>query len=193
MSSRRQRGLSLIEVVIFIVVLGVAFAGMLILYNQVTKASVDPMIRKQALALASSLLEEIELQAYTICDPDDPAVYTATVIGDCATGEVLGAEGAESRYSSVARFDNVSDYNNFRMGSGEPIADADIKTVDGTTIGALANYHVAVTIAQIDSNELGAEIPTGEALRIRVVATHVPTGIQVVLQGYRARYAPKSP
>ena len=70
--------MSLIEVVVFIVVLGIAFAGILALYNRLTSASVDPLVRKQALAIASSLLEEIELRAFTYCDPDDANVYTAT-------------------------------------------------------------------------------------------------------------------
>jgi MSHA pilin protein MshD len=81
----RSAGFSLIEVVVFIVVLGIAFVGMLVLYNRVTSASVDPMVRKQALAIASSLLEEIELRAYTFCDPDDPNVYTATSTAGCTT------------------------------------------------------------------------------------------------------------
>ncbi len=103
---RRSTGFSLIEVVVFIVVLGIAFVGMLVLYNRVTSASVDPMVRKQALAIASSLLEEIELRAHTFCDPDDPNVYTATSTAGCTIIEAIGPEAGETRYS-VPRFDNV--------------------------------------------------------------------------------------
>lgn len=193
MSSRRSStGFSLIEVVVFIVVLGIAFVGMLLLYSSTTRASVDPLIRKQALALATSLLEEIELRAFTICDPDDPSVYTATTPppAGCTTFEVIGVEGGETRYADP-RFDNVSDYHDFKMGSGQ--TDADIKTADGTIIGALSNYSVTVTVAAIGANELGASIPATEALSIIVIATHVPTGTSVSLQGYRTRYAPNSP
>src|SRR3954464_7690730 len=91
-----QRGMSLIEVAVFIVVVGVALAGIVALYSQLTRASVDPMVRKQALAIASSLLEEIELRAFTFCDPDDAAVYTATSTAGCATPEGIGTEGAET-------------------------------------------------------------------------------------------------
>src|SRR5712671_958700 len=122
MSTRRQAGLSLIEVVIFIVVLGIGFTGMLVLYNQMTRGSVDPLVRKQALAIASSLLEEIELRAFTFCDPDDPNVYTAGSAAACTIAEVLPScppggpanEQAETRYGAV-RFDNVNDYNCFSM------------------------------------------------------------------------------
>ena len=173
MSSRRAaRGLSLVELVVFIVVLGVASTGMLVLYNQLTRASVDPLVRKQALALASSVLEEIQLRAFTFCDPDDPAVHAANAPGDCATQEVIGVEAGETR----ATFDNVSDYHGLQMGSGT--ADP-VTTAAGTTLDGTANYFVGVTVAP--------------ALLIAVTARHVPSGTAVTLQGYRTRYAPRNP
>lgn len=180
-SSRAQRGLSLVEVVVFIVVLGLGFAGILVLYHQLTRASVDPLVRKQALAVASSLLEEIQLRAFTYCDPDDPAVHTASLPGDCATPEGIGAEG-ETR----ATFDNVNDYHGFQMGSGT--ADP-ISTVAGVTVDGLADYHVASSVANTVLDTIGG----GAALLVTVTATHVPSQTAVTLQGYRTRYAPNRP
>ena len=187
--------MSLIEVVVFIIVLGIGFAGILALYNRLTSASVDPLIRKQALAIAASLLEEIELRAFTYCDPDDPAVFTATSTADCDPAKIegMGAEtfsppGAETRYSSTARFDNVNDYDGFAMAVGA------IRTIDDPTpIPGLENYSVLANVQNIVAGELGAGVPVGEALRITVTATHQSTGITVSLQGYRLRYAPNSP
>lgn len=194
----RLRGLSLIEVVIFIAVLAVGFAGMLILYNQVTRSSVDPLVRKQALAVAQSLLEEIELMPFTYCDPDDANVTTATsaAIGPtgCATTpEGLGPEGAETRYSNTQRFDNVSDYQGFCMGPGSPVCgDAVITTATGTPIPQLADYRVDVSIAAITAADF-PPVPPDAGWRITVTATHVPTGTTASLVGYRFRYAPNSP
>jgi len=193
MSPRRSSaGFSLIEVVVFIVVLGIGIAGILVLFNQVTRASVDPMVRKQALAIASSLLEEIELHAFTYCDPDDPSVYTANSTADCDPTkiEVIGKEtfsppGTEDRYSSTAPFDNVNDYHGFSM------ADANIKSADGTPISGLTGYSVSVSVANAGGDFSLADAT--DALRITVTALHVPTGTTVSLQGYRLRYAPKSP
>ncbi len=181
--------MSLIEVVVFIVVLGIAFAGILALYNRLTSASVDPLVRKQALAIASSLLEEIELRAFTYCDPDDANVYTATGSpgGGCTVDETLGAEAGETRYANP-RFDNVNDYNGFGMAAGA------IRTIDDPTpIPGLGNYSVLANVQNIAAGELGVGVPTTEALRITVTATHQPTGLTVSLQGYRLRYAPNSP
>lgn len=196
----RERGLSLLEVVIFIVVLGIAFAGMLILYNQVTRASVDPIVRKQTLAIAQSLLEEIELMPYTYCDPDDANVYSAasasvgpTGCAALATVEGIGGEAGEGRYNNP-RFDNVSDYQGFCMGPGTPVcADAIVTTASGTVIAQLADYRVDVAIAPLAAADAIPAVPLDAGLRITVSATHVPTATTVSLTGYRFRYAPNAP
>ena len=64
MTSPRQRGFTLIELIIFIVVVAAGLAGILSVMNTVVKSSADPMIRKQTIAIAESLLEEILLKDY---------------------------------------------------------------------------------------------------------------------------------
>lgn len=68
MSRRKPRGFTLIEVIIFIVVVGAGLAGILAVSNNTVKASADPMVRKQVMALADSILEEILQKEYE--DPD---------------------------------------------------------------------------------------------------------------------------
>ena len=184
-SSGRARGFSLIEVVVFIMVLGIGIAAVVTLYGQLTKASVDPLVRKQALAIASSLLEEIELQAFTYCDPNDPAVYTATSSAGCTVPETIGPQPGETRYADP-RFDNVADYAGFSM-TGPNILD-----ITGTVIPGLAGYAVSVSEANISAGELPAMLSTSDGLRITVTVT-APTGVTVSLQGYRLRYAPNRP
>jgi len=197
-NKRQQMGMSLIEVVVFIIVLGIGFAGMLVLYNQVTRSSVDPMVRKQALAIASSLLEEIELHAFTFCDPDDSKVYTATAATatECTSAayiENLGADTlpsstAETRYADP-RFDNVNDYNGFTMGAG---TGNPMLAIDSTPIVGLDDYRIDVAIVNAGGELLTVALPE-DALRITVTVQHLPTGLSVSLQGYRLRYAPNSP
>ena len=50
----RQRGVSLVELIMFIVIIGIALVSLLGLMNTLTRDSVDPMIRKQALAVAEA-------------------------------------------------------------------------------------------------------------------------------------------
>ena len=183
MCSSRQGGFSLLEAVIFIVVLGIGIAGMAVLYNQLTLASVDPLIRKQALAIANSLMEEIQLRAFTFCDPDDPQVFTATAPGGCGTQEGIGAEGGETRYVDP-RYDNVSDYNSFAPMVG-------ILDVNGNPVTGLAGYTASVTVANA-GGDFPAAIPADAALRI-TVRVDGPANVSATLQGYRLRYAPNAP
>src|SRR5579885_2773651 len=103
MSSMRRRssaGVTLIELVVFIVIVGVAMAGLFAAYNTITAGSADPQVRKQVLAIAESLMDEVQLMPFTFCDPNDPAAATATSTGDCATVEGIGPEGGETRYNA---------------------------------------------------------------------------------------------
>ena len=191
MSSRRQRGMSLLEVVIFIVVLGIGITGMAILYNQLTLASVDPLVRKQAVAIAKSLMEEIQLRPFTYCDPDDPAVFTASSTADCDPTKIenIGAEtfapGTETRYADP-RFDNVNDYHGFSMPGS-------IQDISNNPIAGLNGYSATIAVAEASADfAVPGGVPLNEALRVTVTVSG-PANVAVVLQGYRLRYAPRSP
>ena len=69
----------------FIVIVGVAIAGILSVFNVNAQHSWDPAERKQMLAIAESLLEEVELMPFTYCDPNDDNVLTAASAAGCAT------------------------------------------------------------------------------------------------------------
>ncbi len=178
MSMTDARGLSLVELLVFIAVVGVAVTGVLAVYNQTTRSSADPVVRKQALAIAESLLEEVLAQPYTYCDPDDPAVETATGPGDCATPEASGPEAGEARGAALTPFDNVNDYAGLVL--------AAITDVTGTAVPGLNGYAAAV-----DVQAAGAfnGLPAGETLLVTVTVT-APGNQGVSLSGYRTRYAP---
>lgn len=89
MTRARQRGFTLIELIIFIVVVAAGLAGILSVMNTVVASSADPMVRKQTIAIAESLLEEILLKEYA-----NPATD-----GDSGTVR--------------AQFDDVDQYNKY--------------------------------------------------------------------------------
>ncbi len=111
----RERGITLIELIVFIVVVAVGLSGVLAVFIPATAASADPMPRRQALAIAESLLEEVSLMPFTWCDPDDANVANALSAADCASlVQGIGPNPGETRFGPTA-FDNVGDYAGYAM------------------------------------------------------------------------------
>jgi MSHA pilin protein MshD len=176
----KERGLSLVELLVFIVVVGIAVTGVLSVYSQNARTSADPVVRKQAAAVAESLLDEVLAKPYTYCDPDDANAETASSAADCATmaETAMGPENlSETRYANLTPFDNVNDYNGFSM---NPIAD-----LSGNGVG-LDGYSATI---RVQSAGAFNGIPDGETLLVTVTVTG-PGNHSVSLSGYRTRYAP---
>ncbi|MBY0437204.1 MAG: prepilin-type N-terminal cleavage/methylation domain-containing protein [Burkholderiales bacterium] len=179
---RRVRGASLIEVIVFIVIVSVAAGAVLGSLQWSVRASPDPMIRKQLLAIAESMLEEVLLQPHTWCDPTDVNLATATSDRDCASlPEALGPEPDEDRYGTRMPFNNVNDYHDFRM--------AGIRNVRNEAVPGLEAYAVVVQVS--DARLAAASGDSAEALRVLVTVTG-PASSELVLEGYRTRHAPNA-
>jgi len=123
-----HRGFTLIELIIFIVVVGVGLAGILAVSNTVVKSSADPMVRKQTVAIAESLMEEILLKEYA-----KPA--GSTVIG-------YAGGGARSLY------DCVDDYSGYATTGG-------IVDFSGLAVSGLESYNVSPAV-DVSTATLGA-------------------------------------
>jgi MSHA pilin protein MshD len=126
MNSRRQLGFTLIELIIFIVVVGAGLAGILTVSTTVVRSSADPMLRKQSLAIAESLLEEILLKEY------------AKPSGSTVSGFALG--GARNLY------DCVDDYNTYATTTGIVDITGTAVVVSTTTLGAVTVKKVVVSV-----------------------------------------------
>jgi len=180
--------MSLVELILFIIIVGIAVAGLLLVFSVTTRASADPLIQKQMLAIAEALMEEVQAKPFTYCDPDDAQATTAAsaAVGptDCqATVENLGPE-AETRYSTTVPFDNVNDYNGFDTSTAVPPGIADLS---GTVIGALGAYSATIAVA---GSAFGG-IVAAESLLITVTVTRSGTD-SLTLESYRIRYAPNA-
>lgn len=84
--SNPERGATLVELVVSIVIISIALAGVLVAMDRNTRASADPMVLDQSVAIAEAYLEEILAKDFV--DPD-------------------GTNVGETR----ATYDDVFDYN----------------------------------------------------------------------------------
>ena len=120
MSKRHARGFTLIELIFFIVVVGVGLASIVSVSTTVVKSSAEPMVRKQALAVAQSLLEEILLKNYS-----RPTDSTAVSFANGGTRN---------------QFDTVTDYIGYNTAGG-------IVDVTGTAVAGLGSYNISPAVS----------------------------------------------
>lgn len=189
-----QRGVTLIELVIFIVVVSVAVVGLLQIFARTTASSADPQLRKQALAIAEAMLDEIEGARFTFCDPlADPAADVATNAAPFnAATNPTGCTKAQNVSATVpdtrGPYYNVSDYvRSFNA----PV----VYAADAAGNSFPEGYAVSVAISpDAGLGPAGAMLPSDatpvnmNVLRITVTVTY-GTNQQLVLAGYRTRYA----
>lgn len=175
------RGTSLVELVMFIVVLALGLAGVMQVFSVAVRASADPQIQRQALAIAEALMEEVQLMPFTYCDPDDANLETATSSAGCASlAEGTGPNAGENRFTTP-QFDNVVDYHGYSMA---PIVD-----ITNTAVAGLTGYSASVSVVAAPLGSITAA--SGDALRITVTVTG-PNGAAARLDGYRTRHAPNA-
>jgi MSHA pilin protein MshD len=186
----RQRGISFIELVLFIVIVGIGVVGLMNTMSLTTRSSGDPLRRKQALMIAESLMEEVQLARFTWCDGADPAVETATSPADCATPDGMGPEAGNAR-----PYDNVNDYVPAATGTSTTVFnDAGGNLVDAAGNAFPAGYSATLTIApQAFGGVASGSAPAAMDVLHITVAVASAGGDTITLDTYRLRYAPNSP
>lgn len=158
----RQHGLTLIELIIFMVIISVGITGILSVMNLTSKNSVDPMVRKQALSVAEAVMDEVLAKDFA-----NPSGGFTESSSTCANRNL---------------YDDVADYNCFKTSSANRIKGTD--TLGATSLAGLAAYAASI---DIDSTTAALGLSGGsQVISIKVSVTG--NGQNIVLTGYRSNY-----
>lgn len=156
-----QRGLTMIELIMFIVIVSVGLVGLLLVVNTVVKSSADPMVRKQSIAMADAILEEVLLKAYQ----NPTGGFGPPTSSNCA--------------ATRAQFDDVSDYACF---------DGTLSTTKifgsqmiASSTGPLPDTFWAKVV-------VSAPTVSGVTMKKITVTVTDPSGATYALSGYRGNY-----
>ncbi|HLA35693.1 MAG TPA: type II secretion system protein [Rhodocyclaceae bacterium] len=154
----RQRGLTLIELIMFIVIVGVGLAGILSVMNIAVRSSADPMVNKQALAMADAVLEEIMTKAFA---------------------NPVGGHVADCNAPARALFDDVGDYACYD-GSSAARRILGSQLLGGAVSPLPDTYWASVTVAPVT-------VSTQAMLLVTVTVTD-PQNRTYTLTAYRGNY-----
>lgn len=169
----RQRGFTLVELIVFIVVVGLAVTGVVLVINRTVTQAPQALIQTRALEIAQAYLDEIATRRYDEntgqggvprCDSSDPGAQPCS--------NVLGPEG-ETR----ATFDDVDDYHG--LDDSPPV------DVAGNPFPGYDGYRVQVSVVYAGS-ELGL---ASDRLAKRVTLTvTTPLGNAIPVSFYRGNF-----
>jgi MSHA pilin protein MshD len=162
----RESGVTLVELVITIVIISVAIAGVVGAFSLIVGRSADPLNQSRAVELAQLYMDEIITKKYDDSTPEG-GMPKADGPGLCN----LGPEGGESR----ATFDDVDDYHEL---SNQPPAGAD------GSLNGYSGFSVSVTIS-CDGTALGLDNDDGKRIDLAISA---PGGQNFSFSAYRANF-----
>ncbi len=161
----RSAGATLVELIITIVIISIAIAGVVGAFSVIAGRSADPLNQTRAIAIAQLYMDEIIARKY---DENTPPGGTPKQNG-CS---IVTEESARSGY------DDVDDYNAI---AGESPRNADGLALAGTAYNGFT-VSVAITCA---GTEIGLANEDGKRVDITITD---PSSQSYLFSGYRANF-----
>lgn len=197
---RPETGFSLIELLMYVIVVGVALAGLATLYVNTVVGSHEPLQRERARTVATSYLEEVLGKPWnenspagggcvetgsgrctSYCAAFTPASCPSPVClkvgATCTPAASAAAGGADAGEPGRADYDDVDDFDGL---SDCPPAD-----VTGSPIGGLGGFCASVAVGAPAAAWNG--LPAADTRLIEVTVT-TPGGEPIVLHAYRLNF-----
>jgi MSHA pilin protein MshD len=180
---KRDRGFTLIELVMFIVIVGIAVSGMVALFTTNVGHSHEPLLRQKAISLANFYMDEIIRKKWNHNSPAGGGCVT-TGSGMCITAGAPAAVAIGTDGQTRSGFDDIDDYHNL---NDSPPADQ-----TGTSLTDFDGYSVTVAVTTGTAwDPLGAaarDVEATDILRIQVDVTVAATSETLSLIAYRSNF-----
>lgn len=197
LTSKSERGITLVELVVTIVILAIALVGVTLTINQGISQSSNTLLELRAVALAQAYLDEAlgkrfdersRNRGVPPCRaPDGPGGVPPN--RECTT--VQGANGSESR----ATYDDVDDYDDIDEGAGVSSPDDTLKDAQGNIRSGYDGFRVTMDVRYIDvattesglgqNNELDDNF---DAKLITITVSHSALSNDFVFSAYKSNF-----
>ncbi len=177
-----QSGLTIVEIVVTIVILGIALAAVAGMVGLGLSQSANTLIETRAVALGYSYVDEILGRRFDERTPQSRVPPCFGLVGSerCTAEASFGPDGGEVRRT----FDDVDDFHDLQEGAGEsnPLEDA-----EGNTRTGYENFRVAVIVRYAgDDAVLGLD--QTDAKLITVTVEHTQLNLSWEFSAYRGNF-----
>lgn len=169
----RQKGATLVELVMTIVIISVAIAGVVGAFSLIAGRSADPLNQSRAVSLAQLYMDEIVAKKFA----DESPVGGGNVeSGDanCSDSD-LGPEDGESRLT----YNDVDDYREISSTLDEPPRNSEDHELSG-----YSGFRVSISV-ECDGDAVG--LSNHDAKRIDIAITD-PSGNDYLFSAYRGNF-----
>lgn len=179
MTMHQQRGVTLIELVISIVLLGIAASAVLTAFGNMMASSADPLWHNKSLKLGQLYLDEILAKAYDEISPLG-GLPVATTIDCSALGEDdgVGPEDEIDERGDRTLYDDVDDYDS--------LTDAPPVSLVDSLDGSYAAYSVQVTVVCDGGSVNASGNEHAKLITVRVLAPNQSN--PMVFSAYKGNY-----
>lgn len=164
--SHTQRGATLVELVMTIVIISVAIAGVVGAFSLIAGRSADPLNQSRAVSLAQLYMDEILAKRFA---EGSPVGGGQTAAADCGD---IGADGGESRND----FDDVDDYDGL---------DSAPENSEEAALSGYNGFNVSISV-ECAGSEVGLT-SDDLAKRIDILITD-PSGNDYQFSAYRGNF-----
>ena len=163
----RQQGATLVELIMTIVIISVAIAGVVGAFSLIAGRSADPLNQSRAVALSQLYMDEILAKKFA----DDSPVGGGEVDADdadCSSAD-LGWDDSEVRKT----YNDVDDYHD--------LVDSPPQNSEEVDLEGYSGFSVSISV-ECDGAEVG--LSDHQAKRINITVTD-PSGNDYLFSGYR--------
>lgn len=141
----KQAGVTLIEVIVFIVVVNLAFVAVMQIYSQAVVSSVDPIVRVRAIELARATLDEVQARRFDENTPVGGIPACGTPSGETCLG-----------ITPDAAYDDVGDFNGYTDNSlaAFPVSVSVVEAGNDLGLAEAMARKIIVTVGMPDGNSV---------------------------------------
>lgn len=182
-----QKGFTLIETIVGIVVLAISFSVLTTLIYPLSKQSADQLHQIKAAELAQSMLNEIQNKAFDHhSDMAGGLLRCGETDAPSSCSTIMGAETVAANIETRITFNDVDDYNNLNYDAGE------IVNSQEQLLPLYIGYSMLITVCNDASYDGSCPTDTSKdaisTAKLITVTITTPTDFSMRFSTYRANF-----